>query len=611
MLRALARLGVEDAAEPFIRYLGRYLDWYTPDDQEIVDTAPEHFRHQLLNKALVLLQDAEHMEEAAHAVGYLKDEQAIASLHSHLEVTEWRNWTALVALVHIGTEEAFNVLEIALSEIGERIVVYDQQLSHAKDLTHVQNEASQERDEFMTILMEVRASGFYRSSLPVIIPFLIRLLEHPNIYIRHEAIQSLGELGASETALAIIKSRPIDDQRPGLGIIETLTAFGARIDIEPMLAIVNDPTSPELVVRDAIKALGVSRDKRVLEPLSAFIAQRQYLFDTIQALGDTRLPEAVPLLMQVVKGNAVDSTNSDGFNSDLLDDLVISNLGELQHPDAFEPIEHYARKHLPKVRHQTIGALTASGGDRAIPLLQEMWEYDPDKRRTILRALLWIETHAATDTIVELLQPIDAEKATLLAHALSRGKGLDFITGTAHHVGILETVDERLVLMLDAYFDEMVFDGKWQTLIAMKYIGTPTARQFLERIFNDVRYDEVLFPNARPGSFRTIRQAAMHMLYDLGSNVVIDAVLDTLLDQPAQVIEFRLRGLDYISVRDALQRRLSSAQNQLLIRFLTLLGTFGDHTVLPALQPYINDLNQEVADAAYTAEQLILGLAYL
>ena len=87
----------------------------------------------------------------------------------------------------------------------------------------------------------------------------------------------------------------------------------------------------------------------------------------------------------------------------------------------------------------------------------------------------------------------------MLANALSNGKGLDFITGTACNVGILETVDDRLVAMLDAHFDEMVFDGKWHTIVAMKYVGTPAARTLLERVFNNSRYDEVLFPNTRPG----------------------------------------------------------------------------------------------------------------
>lgn len=103
----------------------------------------------------------------------------------------------------------------------------------------------------------------------------------------------------------------------------------------------------------------------------------------------------------------------------------------------------------------------------------------------------------------------------------------------------------------------------------------------------------------------------MYTLCDLGSSIVIDAMLDMLLDQPVHVIEFRLRGMNYTSIRDALQRRLDAAENGVLICLLTLLGTFGDHTVLPALQPYMNDLNQEVANAAYTAEQQILGLAYL
>jgi HEAT repeat protein len=398
--------------------------------------------------------------------------------------------------------------------------------------------------------------------------------------------------------------------RPGLGIMEALIAFGAQIDVEPILALVNDPSTSDMVLCDAIFALGVSRDKRVLESLSTFIAQHRFLFQTIQALGYTYLLEAIPLLVRVLEDDTIDCTSQGSLSRENLDDFVIEHLGKLQHPDAFEPIELYARKHLPIVGHMTINALVASDGERAIPFLHEVWKFDPEKRKTILRALLWIGTRIATDKIIELLQPIDGEKTTLLANALWNGRGLDFITGTMCRVGILEAVDSRLVAIIAAHFDEMAFDGMWQAIIAMKYIGTLAARQLLELIADDPKYEEIPFPNATPGSLQTIRQAAIHPLCDLGSEAVIDAILDSLSDQPANIIEFRLTKMDYGLVRDALQRRLHSANDRVLIRLLTLLGTFGDHTVLPALQPYIDDPRQEVADAAYLAEQRILGLAY-
>ena len=87
-------------------------------------------------------------------------------------------------------------------------------------------------------------------------------------------------------------------------------------------------------------------------------------------------------------------------------------------------------------------------------------------------------------------------------------------------------------------------------------------------------------------------------------------MLDTLSHQQVNIIEFRLTKMEHELVRDALQRRLNSEKDDILIPLLTLLGTFGDPTVLPDLKPYIDDPRQEVADAAYMAEQRILGLTY-
>lgn len=62
-------------------------------------------------------------------------------------------------------------------------------------------------------------------------------------------------------------------------------------------------------------------------------------------------------------------------------------------------------------------------------------------------------------------------------------------------------------------------------------------------------------------------------------------------------------------MRDALQRHLGSANEVELSKLLKLLGLFGDYTVLPTIATYIDDPRTEIADAAYTAQQQILGMA--
>lgn len=67
----------------------------------------------------------------------------------------------------------------------------------------------------------------------------------------------------------------------------------------------------------------------------------------------------------------------------------------------------------------------ACGGKCALPLLYELWNLDPKSHRSILEALFWIGTKAASDRILELLYPLDVGKAALLVKVLHRGKTLE------------------------------------------------------------------------------------------------------------------------------------------------------------------------------------------
>lgn len=289
---------------------------------------------------------------------------------------------------------------------------------------------------------------------------------------------------------------------------------------------------------------------------------------------------------------------------------MIAYTGKLQHPDAFEHIEQFIRTHLPKVREEAIYALATSGGERAIPLLHELWNLDPESHQSILEALFWIGTNAASDTILELLYPLDVGKAVLLVNVLHRGRALSYITDTNYfRPGMLASTDVRLVTIIDTYFDDMTPEAMLFALFDMEYIATPQARQLLERVASSTKYD-IPRPTSSPNSPQTMRDVAILILCHLGSTTVINAVLDTLANQPVSVVEYHLAKMEHTMVKESLQRRLKSANDVILIPLLTLLGTFGDHTILPALQPYIDDPRQDVADAAYLAEQRILGLAY-
>jgi HEAT repeat protein len=601
-LCSLARLGVEEVVEPFIYYLGKRASWFLPENQELIDALSQVFRNRLIQTALAMLNDPEHAPDAAHTLGYLKYEQAIGPLFTYLVSTEYCDWVTLGALLHIQTEEAFDVVEKALSEIGKRLDLKDQQ--GITNRFGDNQEAAPTRNDLYNALDEIRVHGAQQCAMEKITPFLTRLLSHSNEYVRHMAVRSLGQLGASETLLAIIQSKQSETKRPTMGLMDTLLEFGTQIDVEPLIALANEPSTPEHVLHYVIRALGLSHDKRAIEIFKRFITNPQLLGSLVIALGNSALPEAVPLLARILDRKKVNLNGSGIKSKEMLDYMVVDSLGQLYHPSAFDVIEKFAQQKLPVVWDETISALAASGGEKAIPFLQKAWELDPKLQRGIIQALLWLGTNAAAEKIEELLSPYSLEKAVLLAKSLSRGRSL-LLSGTRTRSSMVyDWADDQLIAILDRYVDEMSAEDKLTVIFALEYIAVPSAQRLLERIASDSHYD---IP--RPSSSnQTLRDVAVLILCDLGSEVAIDYLLDDLTEQSLASLEFFLSKLEQEQVRDALQQRLGSANGATLSKILTLLGVFGDHTVLPIITTYIDDTKIEVADAAYTAEQQILGM---
>jgi len=602
-LRSLARLGMEEVVEPFIYYLGKHASWYWPEDQELIDALPQVFRHRLIQTALAVLNDPEHASDAAHTLGYLKCEQAIDSLFTYLVSTEYCDWVALAALLHIQTEAAFDAVEMALSEIGKRLDLKDQQSVTNRFVDNLEDAPT--RRDLYTALDQIRVQGVQQCSLKKIIPFLTRLLSHPNEYVRHMAVRSLGQLGASETILAIIQSKQSETKRPTMGLMETLLEFGTQIDAEPLIALANDSATPEHVLHYVIRALGLSRDSRAMEIFKRFINKPQFLANVVIALGDSALPEAIPLLAHTLETKRINLHGSSLKDRDMLDYMIVDSLGKLLHPSVFEVLEKFAKQKLPAVWDITISALAASGGEKAIPFLHQAWELDTGKQQSIIQALLWIGTNAAAEKIKELLTPYSMEKAVLLAKALGHGRSLLLSMARSRSSMVYDWVDDQLIAILDRYVDEMSAEDKLTIIFALEYIAAPSARRLLERIASDPHYN-ILRSSDSP---QTLRDVAVQMLCHLGSEMAIDFLLDDLANQNLAFLEFFLAKLEQERVRDALQRHLGSANDATLSKLLKLLGFFGDHTVLPMIATYIDDPRIEIADTAYTAKQHILGMA--
>jgi HEAT repeat protein len=602
-LCSLARLGVVEVVEPFIYYLGKHASWYLPENQELIAALSQVFRHRLIQTALAVLNDPEHASEVAHTLGYLKCEQAIDPLFTYLVSTEYCDWVALAALLHIQTEESFDAVEKALSEIGKRLDIKDQQGITNRFADN--QESTPTRSDLYTALDEIRVHGVQQCSLEKITPFLRRLLSHPNEYVRHMAVRSLGQLGASETILAIIQSKQSETKRPTMGLMETLLEFGTQIDVEPLIAMANDPSTPGHVLHYVIRALGLSRDRRAMEIFKRFITNSQFLGSVVIALGDSALPEAVPLLARILERKKINLSGSGIKNKDMLDYMVVDSLGQLLLPSAFEVLEKFANQKLPVVWDETISALAASGGEKAIPFLHQAWELDPGKQQSIIQALLWIGTNTAAEKIKDLLTPYSREKAVLLAKALSRGRSLLLSGVRTRSSMVYDWVDDQLIAILDRYVDEMSAGDKLTVLFALEHIAAPSAQRLLERIASDPHYD-ILRTN---DSSQTLRDVAVLILCDLGSEMAIDFLLDDLANQNLAFLEFFLAKLEQERVRDALLRHLGSANDASLSILLKLIGFFGDHTVLPMIATYVDDPRIEIADTAYTAVQHILGMA--
>lgn len=603
-LCSLARLGVEEIVEPFIHYLGKHPEWYLQENQELIDASPQEFRHRLAQTGLALLSDPEHASDSAHTLGYLKYEQATDSLFTYLVGTEYCDWAALGAMLHMQTESSFGRVAIALDELGKRLDLKDKQGVTGRFPANPE-EDTPVRDDLYWALNYIRVYGAQQCSREKIIPFLTKLLAHQNQYVRHMAAESLGYLGAAETVLAMIQSEQSKANNPTMGITEILYELGTQIDVEPIIASMNVPSVPEYELRLFIRALGLSRNKRAIDVLKKILKKPQFIVSVVIALGESTLPDAVPLLVQTLEAKKISLRGSSIKDKDALDHIIVDSLGKLQYPGAFPALEKFAQQKLPAISIGTITALAATGGERAIPFLRQAWKLDVKNRKYIIQALSWIGTKAAIDKIKELLAPYNIEKAILLAKAVSPGGSILLLMGQSRSSMVYDWIDEQLVDMLDKYVDEMNTEDKLTVIFALKHITTPAAQRLLERIASDPHYDI----QRSSGSSQTLRDVAVWGLCEVGSEKGIDLLLDKLADHNLGFLEFLLAKQEQELVRDALQRHLGLANDATLGKLLKLLGFFGDYTVLPTIATYIDDPRIEIADAAYTAQQQILGMA--
>jgi hypothetical protein len=523
-------------------------------------------------------------------------QDTILPLLVYLEKTAWSDGDVLVALLRIGTPEAYEALRRAIDQAGAWVPEDDYQ-----PFTMPTPRSA---------LEQLRVYGFQHSPPKVVVPLLVQLLEHPSYYVRYEAVLSLKILGAAESVVPLITSaakmereRHVDSE-----IRMALHELGPRSDLNALLALMQDDTTPDAVLPYAIEALGASRDERAFEPLASFARQRRFLYETVQALGRLGLPSAVAVLTELLDAEDITYGPETIVRREFLEELVITALGRLHHPSAFEAVKDHVHQSLPRIALHSVSALVATGGERAMPLLRDLW-HQPTEHQTvncevIIECLLWLGTDRANDFILELLSPLDIEKVTILVTALRRGGNLLFLTSTTPTV----PVDDRLIAIVRRFFDDLNPEDQWCALIALDRIATPAARDMLEYIATAPAYSRPWSCTARP-EFQTLRQAATQLLSFSGGTSVVDAVLDELTGSHPGFIEWRLAKMDREVVIAAIQCRLPSVDEAVLVRLLDLLGWFGGIKELADVRAYIHDSRSAIVNAAYEAEQRILKLS--
>ena len=598
MLLALARLEAEEVMHSLIEFLQGQGDTYRATVQVLVDDLSEDFRRKPKEQALLLLSDPEQGSVAIHALGYLQIPDTVLPLLTYLEKAAWSDGDALVALLRIGTPEAYAALRHAIDEAGAWIPEGNYQPFTSPTPR--------------SALEQLRVYGFQHSAPKVVVPLLVQFLEHPSFFVRYQAVLSLKILGAAEAVVPLIiaaakmeRERHVDSE-----IRMALHELGPQSDVNALLALVQGDTAPDAVLPYAIEALGASSDERAFEPLTLFARQRRFLFETVQALGRLGRPSAVAVLNELLDAEDIAFGPETIVRREFLEEIIITALGRLHHPGAFETVEANVRRNWPRVGLHSVSALVATGGERALPLLRDLWhqatEHQTVNREVIIECLLWLGTDRANDFILELLTPLDIKKVTILVTALMQGGRLLFLTSTIP----IRYVDDRIIAIVRAQFDDLNPEDQWCALIALDRIATPAARDMLEQIATAPAYSRPWSCTNRP-EFQTLRQAATQLLSFSGATSVVDTVLDELTGSHPGFIEWRLAKMDREVVISAIRYRLPSADEAVLVRLLDLLGWFGGIQELTDVRSYIHDQRLTIANAAYEAEQRILKLSDL
>jgi hypothetical protein len=302
--------------------------------------------------------------------------------------------------LRIGTPEALDTLEYAVERLGAHALEIDAKMAQARrdGDKGTEKALNEERHRYLWTLTELRVYGLQHTTRTKVVPFLRRFIEHTNCYVMHEVLTSLQNIDvedAGDVVLDIIRSAALagEDWFTLMELQRTVVAMGRQLDANALVTLLRDDDVPATVKESAVAALGATGDPRALAPLTDLVERGQFTIAAIQALGELGDPGALSTLTKLLQ-------RGDHMSQDrrvaLEIELTVQALGRLHDSGAYAPLEGYARVLWPNVSHSLVEAVVASGRERAIPLLVELWAANRDQRRAILSGLLWIGTEAAT-----------------------------------------------------------------------------------------------------------------------------------------------------------------------------------------------------------------------
>ncbi|MDQ7844439.1 MAG: HEAT repeat domain-containing protein [Armatimonadota bacterium] len=298
--------------------------------------------------------------DAAHQLGKLGDERAVAALGNALQDSdEYVRKSAVMALRRIGGTAAMEALRTALADRSEQVVL-----------------------QAVNGLRDMRDAGAVEP--------LIRVLARRERSLQLAATDALIRIGAEAVGplMEAFKDRNLR-RRIGNQVWKILVDMGPRA-IDPLLQMIRDEN--QYVRVTAISVLGRIGDKRVAGPLT-------HLF-----LDDPRMQEGVVTTIARLEERGVLEVPQTADREVSLPREVVDGLQERPREDVTKQLVEALENPSGKVRRFALKALFALLGEGALDyLVKALADEDVDVKRLAIRIMARLRDKRVVDPLVQLI----------------------------------------------------------------------------------------------------------------------------------------------------------------------------------------------------------------